>query len=64
MLKKQNRNIHRHGFHLVDPSPWPLIAAFSALYLTFGTVMFFHGYLEGSFLFKFGFLMILFIMFG
>ena len=26
-----------HPYHLVDPSPWPLISAFSALMLTFGT---------------------------
>ena len=34
------RNNQRHGFHLVDPSPWPLIAAFSALMLTFGGVLY------------------------
>ena len=33
------RNNQRHGFHLVDPSPWPLIAAFSALMVTFGGVL-------------------------
>jgi len=59
----QTRNNQLHGFHLVDPSPWPLIAAFSALMLTFGGVMFFHGYVGGSFLWKFGFSMILFMMF-
>ena len=46
----QARNNQFHGFHLVDPSPWPLIAAFSALMLTFGGVMYFHGYVGGSFL--------------
>jgi len=48
---------------MVDPSPWPLIAAFSALMLTFGTVLFMHGYKGGSFLAQLGFLMILFVMF-
>ena len=38
------RNNQRHGFHLVDPSPWPIIAAFSALMLTFGGVLYMHGY--------------------
>ena len=52
-----------HGFHLVDPSPWPLIAAFSALMLTFGGVMFFHGYINGGFTSFFGFCIILYIMF-
>jgi hypothetical protein len=43
------RNNQRHGFHLVDPSPWPLIAAFSALMVTFGGVLYMHGYVGGSF---------------
>ena len=32
-----------HDYHLVDPDPWPLIGAFSALALTGGAVMYFHG---------------------
>lgn len=57
------RNNQRHGFHLVDPSPWPLIAAFSALMFTFGGVLYMHGYLGGVFLWRFGVAMILFMMF-
>jgi cytochrome c oxidase subunit 3 len=53
----------RHSFHMVDPSPWPLISAVSALMLTTGGVLYMHGYLGGSFLAKFGFLMILFMMY-
>jgi cytochrome c oxidase subunit 3 len=34
----------RHSFHLVDPSPWPLVGATALLGLTSGGVMFFHGY--------------------
>ena len=25
----------KHKFHLVNPSPWPLVGAFSALFLVF-----------------------------
>ena len=57
------RNNHKHGFHLVDPSPWPLVSAFSALMLTFGGVLYMHGYMGGNFLWQFGFCMILFMMF-
>ena len=32
----------KHPYHLVDPSPWPLMGAFAALLLTFGTVAFMH----------------------
>jgi hypothetical protein len=55
------KNYHKHGFHLVDPSPWPFFSAISVLMLTFGSVMFFHGYFFGSFLWKFGLLMTVFI---
>lgn len=61
MLKTKNNQ--RHSFHIVDPSPWPFISAMSALMLTFGTVMYMHGYSGGSFLWKFGLFMILFVMF-
>jgi len=57
------RNNQVHSFHLVDPSPWPIISAFSALMLTFGGAMYMHGYVIGSFLWKFGLIMILFMMF-
>jgi cytochrome c oxidase subunit 3 len=57
------KNNQTHSFHLVDPSPWPIISAFSALMLTFGGVLYMHGYYGGSFLWRFGFLMILFMMF-
>lgn len=56
------KNNHRHNFHLVDPSPWPLISAFSALMLTFGGVLYMHGYVGGGFLCSFGLCMILFMM--
>jgi cytochrome c oxidase subunit 3 len=60
-MTKHNKQIH--GFHLVDPSPWPLISAFSAFMTTFGGVLYMHGYSGGSFLWRYGLLMILFCMF-
>jgi len=56
------KNNYRHSFHLVDPSPWPLISAFSALMLTFGGVLYMHGYIGGGFLCSFGLCMVLFMM--
>lgn len=38
---------HRHPFHLVDPSPWPLISSFSAFTMVTGVVLWFHSYLDG-----------------
>ena len=56
------RNNQTHGFHLVDPSPWPLISAFGALMLTFGGVLYMHGYAGGASLVSYGLCMILFMM--
>jgi heme/copper-type cytochrome/quinol oxidase subunit 3 len=58
---KYNNQIH--PFHLVDPSPWPLIASIGAFSLTSGTVMFFHGYNGGTSTFFFGIFLILLMMF-
>lgn len=63
MLKKLKNN-QLHGFHIVDPSPWPLVASLAALFLTFGFVLYMHGYAGGNFLWKFGFFMVLVVMFG
>ena len=41
---------HNHPYHLVDPSPWPLVTSFAALFSTFGLVLFIHGYENGIFL--------------
>ena len=57
------QNTQKHGFHLVDPSPWPFISAFSVLFLTFGGVSFMHGYNGGFSLWLFGLFMLLFMMF-
>lgn len=43
-MKKLN---HRHPFHLVDPSPWPLFAAIASLYATFGGALYMHRYEPG-----------------
>jgi len=60
MFNKNNNQ--QHSFHLVDPSPWPIITSFSAFLLTGGGVLYMHGYLS-SFVWKFGLFMILFMMF-
>lgn len=48
-------------FHLVEPSPWPLIASIGAFILTFGLVNWFH-YLNRSIL-KIGILVIIVVIF-
>ena len=53
----------RHLYHLVDPSPWPLVGGISVLLLTTGGVMYMHSYIGGGYLLSLGFIMILSTMF-
>ena len=32
----------KHQFHLVNPSPWPLVGSFSALFLVSGAILYMH----------------------
>ena len=57
------QNNQRHPYHLVDPSPWPLSGALGGFGLTFGGVMFMHGYSGGWSLFCLGFFTILYTMY-
>jgi heme O synthase-like polyprenyltransferase len=43
-----------HDYHLVEPDPWPLIGAFSALVLFSGAVMWMHDNPYGKFVFAAG----------
>jgi cytochrome c oxidase subunit 3 len=52
-----------HSFHIVDPSPWPFVAASGALMLTFGAVMCMHKYKDGLQLLQTGFVLIVYVMF-
>ncbi len=40
----------QHPYHLVDLSPWPIVTAFSMLFLMLGSVMFLHQYNYGGYL--------------
>ena len=39
------KTAQRHGFHLVDPSPWPILASGSVSTLLGGSVLYFYGVL-------------------
>ena len=32
----------KHQYHLVNPSPWPLVGSFSALFLVSGVILYMH----------------------
>jgi len=49
------KNKQTHSFHLVDPSPWPILAGWSAFLVTFGGVLTMHAYSCGQALLILGF---------
>jgi len=52
----------KHPYHLVDPSPWPLVGAFAAGLLALGLVLYMHG--NGWILLALGVLAVLGVMIG
>lgn len=52
-----------HQFHLVDPSPWPLMASLGGFFLTSGLVSYMHKFIGGWSLFLNGFLLVLYVMY-
>ena len=52
-----------HSYHLVDPSPWPLVGSLGAFMLTSGGVLYMHKFLGGWNLFLTGFSIILYVMY-
>lgn len=52
-----------HPYHLVDPSPWPLVASFSLLALTLGGAGAMHGYPWGIPAAALGLLGVLYVMY-
>jgi len=69
ILQSEPKNISfhymktRHFYHLVDPSPWPLVASLGAFMLTIGGVLYMHQFQGGYKLFLTGFLVIIYVMF-
>ena len=52
-----------HTFHLVDPSPWPILGSIGALSLTTGSVLYMHSFTKGWSLLVTGFILINFTVF-
>jgi heme/copper-type cytochrome/quinol oxidase subunit 3 len=63
-LKRSLRVTQKHPFHIVDPSPWPLVGATAAFIITSGTVAWIHNLASGQSLMSFGFLLLLVTMWG
>lgn len=44
----------KHLFHIVDPSPWPIISSFSAFFLLSGLAFYMHRIMFGGYFFLLG----------
>ena len=53
----------QHDFHILEPSPWPIVGAMSALLVTGGLVLWMHEYPIGKWIWPLGILGILTTMF-
>ena len=45
---KYNNNFQTFPYHLVEPSPWPIVTSFALLTVTVSAVMYFHGFENGG----------------
>nr|QYJ09279.1 cytochrome c oxidase subunit 3 [Pleurosigma sp. mgcode 4] len=52
-----------HSYHLVDPSPWPVVAAAGGFMITSGLVLYMHKFLGGWELLMTGFFIVFFVMY-
>ena len=60
MLQTKTLNKFQHfPFHLVDPSPWPILTSFSLLNLTIGAVSYMQGFPYGGYILISGFILTL-----
>lgn len=50
-----------HPFHLVNPSPWPVLAAFSTLLMPVGGVLWMHGKHAGAAILAVGLAMVIYV---
>jgi cytochrome c oxidase subunit 3 len=53
--KIERSNYQSFPYHLVDPSPWPILVSFSLLSLMLGAAMYLHGFTYGGYLLTLGF---------
>jgi len=56
-------SIQKHPYHLVDPSPWPLVSSISCLVTAIGAAMFMHSFQNGEKILSLGLAMVICSMF-
>lgn len=54
--------LKKHPYHLVDPSPWPLLTSFAAFASIFGGALYMHSYEGGGYVLAFGIFFLIYSM--
>ena len=62
MIQINRNQFQSFPYHLVEPSPWPILVSFSLLNLTLGAVMYMQGFTYGGYLVSLGFTLTVFGM--
>jgi len=62
MIQKVRVQYQPFPYHLVEPSPWPLLTSFALLTLTISAVSYFHGFPLSGYMLLLGFLLTTFAM--
>ena len=57
MHNVERQKLQAFPFHLVDPSPWPILTSLSLLSMAIGAVLYFHGFNNGGPLLILGFIL-------
>jgi hypothetical protein len=55
-ISTQKNQFQAFPYHLVDPSPWPILVGFSVFSMAIGAVMYIHGFSNGGYLLNLGFI--------
>jgi hypothetical protein len=66
MTKLKNRNLRKneqHPYHLVDPSPWPILTSLSLYSLALGFTTYFQYFKGGLFQLIFSLFLVIFSLF-
>jgi cytochrome c oxidase subunit 3 len=54
-LHNEHLRFQKHPFHIVDPSPWPLLTSFSVFSTVIGLILYMHFYQKASFVLSWSF---------
>ncbi len=53
------KRTQKHPFHIVDPSPWPLLASWGAFFTVLGLTLYMHFYQKGIYLLNLGLIILI-----